>query len=82
MKNGLKVAELYHGPTMAFKDLPMVCVGQMMDYFLMKQKKHATIIVCKYKLMIIHACSLPCECQFYAKHIYGYNCVTILSVNF
>lgn len=41
----LNIAELWHGPTMAFKDLAMLCVGEFYHYFLSKQKKHVTVIV-------------------------------------
>lgn len=41
----LNIAELWHGPTMAFKDLAMLCVGELYQYFLSKQKKHVSIIV-------------------------------------
>ena len=34
LKNGLNIAELYHGPTLAFKDLALGVVGQLYEYFL------------------------------------------------
>ena len=34
LQNGLNIAELYHGPTLAFKDLALGVVGQLYEYFL------------------------------------------------
>ncbi|XP_067884854.1 threonine synthase-like 2 [Heterodontus francisci] len=45
LKNGLNVLEMWHGVTYAFKDLAMSCVGQLLQYFLRKTKKHTTILV-------------------------------------
>ena len=39
------VAELWHGATLAFKDLALSCVGQFMAYFNAKGRQHVTIIV-------------------------------------
>lgn len=39
------VAEMWHGPTGAFKDLALSVVGQLIDHFLKKQAKIATILV-------------------------------------
>ena len=39
------VAEMWHGPTGAFKDLALSVVGRLMDHFLKKQAKRATVIV-------------------------------------
>ncbi|XP_077992809.1 threonine synthase-like 2 [Glandiceps talaboti] len=43
--DGLNVAELWHGKTLAFKDLALSCVGQFLEFFLNKLKKHITITV-------------------------------------
>ncbi|XP_035673866.1 threonine synthase-like 2 isoform X1 [Branchiostoma floridae] len=45
LKKGLNVLELWHGATLAFKDLALSCVGQFLEYFLEKRKKHVTIVV-------------------------------------
>ena len=45
LKEDLNVLELFHGPTLAFKDLALSCVGQLLDYVLSKRKKHITVIV-------------------------------------
>ena len=45
LDDSLTVAELFHGPTMAFKDLALSVVGQMYSYFLEKRKRHMTIVV-------------------------------------
>ena len=45
LNDSVTVAELFHGPTMAFKDLALSVVGQMYTYFLEKRRKHMTILV-------------------------------------
>ncbi|XP_078080188.1 threonine synthase-like 2 [Mustelus asterias] len=45
LEGGLNVLELWHGVTYAFKDLAMSCVGQLLQYFLKKRKRHVTIVV-------------------------------------
>ncbi len=47
LSNGLNVAELFHGPTLAFKDLSLGVVGQLINYFLEKKQKHMTILIGK-----------------------------------
>ena len=48
LEGNLNVLELFHGPTLAFKDLAMSCVGQLLEYFLNKRNKHITVIVGKW----------------------------------
>ncbi|KAM7369414.1 hypothetical protein PAMP_013683 [Pampus punctatissimus] len=45
LKNGLSVLELFHGDTLAFKDLAMSCTVRFLDYFLQKEKRRATVLV-------------------------------------
>jgi len=45
VSENLHVAELFHGPTLAFKDLALSSVGQLLRYFISKNKKHLTILV-------------------------------------
>ena len=45
LKNGLNIAELYHGPTLAFKDLALGVVGQLYEYFLGKTATSSKIAV-------------------------------------
>jgi len=45
LKNGLNIAELFHGPTLAFKDLALSVVGQLYEYFLEKEQKHMTVLI-------------------------------------
>ena len=47
LDGGLNVMELFHGATWAFKDLALSCVGQFLEYFLSKRKRHLTIVVGK-----------------------------------
>jgi threonine synthase len=39
------VAELWHGPTLAFKDLALTCVAHFMEYFTKKNTRHVTVMV-------------------------------------
>ena len=45
LAGGLNIAELYHGPTLAFKDLALGVVGQLYDYFLGRSQKHVTVLI-------------------------------------
>ena len=45
LKNGLNIAELFHGPTLAFKDLALGVVGGLYNYFLEKSKKKCIVLV-------------------------------------
>lgn len=47
LNQGLRVMELFHGRTWAFKDLALSIVGQLFDHFLNKKQKHLTIVVGK-----------------------------------
>ena len=47
LKDGLKVAELFHGPTLAFKDLALGVVGGLYNYFLENSKKKCIVVVGK-----------------------------------
>lgn len=38
------ILELFHGPTLAFKDVAMQFIGRLMDYILQRQVKRATIV--------------------------------------
>jgi len=38
------ILELFHGPTLAFKDVAMQLIGRLMDYILQRQKRRATIV--------------------------------------
>ena len=39
------MAEMWHGPTLAFKDLALGVVGQLYNYFLDKAKRHMTVLI-------------------------------------
>ncbi|KAK7895804.1 hypothetical protein WMY93_021129 [Mugilogobius chulae] len=45
LKDGLTVLELFHGDTLAFKDLAMTCTVRFIDYFLHKENRRATVVV-------------------------------------
>ncbi|KAJ8287224.1 hypothetical protein GJAV_G00049070 [Gymnothorax javanicus] len=42
---GLSVLELFHGETLAFKDLAMCCTTRLLDYFLQRENRRATVLV-------------------------------------
>ena len=42
--NGLYLLELFHGPTLAFKDVALQLLGRMLDHTLDKRGEHATIV--------------------------------------
>uniref|UniRef100_H2YG53 Threonine synthase-like 2 n=1 Tax=Ciona savignyi TaxID=51511 RepID=H2YG53_CIOSA len=45
LENGLNILELWHGKTLAFKDLAMSCTAQFINYFLSKRGRHFTAVV-------------------------------------
>ena len=45
LDSNLFVLELFHGPTLAFKDLAMQLVARLMDYVLIKRNQRTTIVV-------------------------------------
>ncbi|XP_076020014.1 threonine synthase-like 2 [Genypterus blacodes] len=45
LKGKLSILELFHGETMAFKDLAMTCTVYFLDYFLQKESLRATVLV-------------------------------------
>ncbi|XP_046907913.1 threonine synthase-like 2 [Hypomesus transpacificus] len=45
LKDGLAVLELFHGETLAFKDLAITCTVRFLDYFLHKESRRAIILV-------------------------------------
>ncbi|KAM9820187.1 threonine synthase-like 2 [Neosynchiropus ocellatus] len=45
LKDGLSILELFHGDTLAFKDLAMTCTVRFLSYFLQKRQCRATVLV-------------------------------------
>uniref|UniRef100_A0A3B1JMP8 Threonine synthase-like 2 n=1 Tax=Astyanax mexicanus TaxID=7994 RepID=A0A3B1JMP8_ASTMX len=45
LKDSVSILELFHGETLAFKDLAMMCTTRFLEYFLSKESRHATILV-------------------------------------
>jgi len=43
--NVVNIVELFHGPTGSFKDLSLSLIGQLMNLFLEKRKKHIILLV-------------------------------------
>lgn len=43
--DGYHVLELFHGPTLSFKDVAASYLAQLMQYFLTKSKKHVKLLV-------------------------------------
>jgi threonine synthase len=44
LDDGLHLLELFHGPTLAFKDVALQLLGRMLDHTLDKRGEHATIV--------------------------------------
>lgn len=44
LETGLFVQELFHGPTLAFKDMAMQVLGRLFDYVLTQRDKRVTIV--------------------------------------
>ncbi|MDP2332631.1 MAG: threonine synthase [Reyranella sp.] len=42
--SGLHLLELFHGPTLAFKDVALQLLGRLLDHTLSRKKQHATIV--------------------------------------
>ena len=52
LKGGLNIVELFHGATMAFKDLGLLIVGELLSFFLKKNHRNIVILVGKYFIYI------------------------------
>ena len=44
LEDGHWLLELYHGPTLAFKDVAMQLIGRLFDHVLSKRQQHVTIV--------------------------------------
>lgn len=64
LKEGLSVLELFHGGTLAFKDLAMTCTVRFLDYFLRKENCRATVLVGK-KATLVTSCDKTKEKVFF-----------------
>ena len=53
LKDGLNVLELWHGETMAFKDLAMNVTAQLISYFLKKRNSKMTCVISMYLVKIV-----------------------------
>ena len=42
--NGIYILELFHGPTLAFKDVALQFLGNLFEYFLLKNNRHMNIV--------------------------------------
>ena len=45
LSNGMLMLELYHGKSLAFKDLSMSCAARILDYFLTQSNSKATFLI-------------------------------------
>jgi threonine synthase len=44
LDDNLHLLELFHGPTLAFKDVALQLLGRMLDHTLTAKRQHATIV--------------------------------------
>lgn len=52
LQGGLNIVELFHGTTLAFKDLGLGVVCALLSYFLAKSGHHVTVLVGRKVLVI------------------------------
>lgn len=52
LRDGLWVLELFHGSTMAFKDLAMTCTVHFTNYFLQQENRRAVVLVGKTQVWV------------------------------
>uniref|UniRef100_A0A6B2LA82 Threonine synthase N-terminal domain-containing protein n=1 Tax=Arcella intermedia TaxID=1963864 RepID=A0A6B2LA82_9EUKA len=45
LEEGVWVAEMFHGPTGAFKDLSLCLIGSLIEYFLSKRSRNVIVVV-------------------------------------
>lgn len=50
------VLELFHGPTLAFKDLGLSCIGRLYDHFLATRKSRCLVLVGEYLKKCVARC--------------------------
>ena len=65
LQGGLNIAELYHGPTLAFKDIALSVVGSLVDNLLEKKKKKAIVLVGE--LSVKRPCELVLSISFHCR---------------
>lgn len=53
LKDGLNVGELFHGPTLTFKDLALSVVGQLYEFFLKKRNDKVIVLVGNENLLFL-----------------------------
>ena len=58
-----KLLELYHGPTLAFKDVAMQFIGNLYDYHLSKNDKKINIVVATSGAVSYTHLTLPTICS-------------------
>ena len=45
LKEGCRVLELFHGPTLAFKDLALSVIGRLYEHFLSARRSQCVVLV-------------------------------------
>ena len=45
LSNGMLMLEMYHGKSLAFKDLSMSCAARILEYFLEKSDSTVTLLI-------------------------------------
>ena len=52
LKDGLNIVELFHGTTLAFKDLGLEVVCALLNHFLTRSGRHVTVLVGRKTLLL------------------------------
>ena len=45
LRDGLNILELFHGPSLAFKDLALTLVGRLYSHFLSRRRRHVNVVI-------------------------------------
>ena len=52
LKDELNILELFHGPSLAFKDLALSVVGRLYSHFLARRRRHVSVLIGQLKAIV------------------------------